>query len=233
LTILLEPGVQFEFHAGAEGYFERPGLSIAVNREPGDQMVTFELEPDVGNLATLTLVVRDDAGNPVGPLMVERYMGTRRRNSPVGKYVLTLPAGSHEITLRPPSDQVVLYRKEWYSKHQSPDLPEVDRVWLPKTVRVKLERGASVKREITMQRAGLIWIRTKPGSQLTDLGVFQRKHTVERPLWSLYENKGDVALVKPGDCEVRASRGWQASFRVEVSVKAEEVATVWLPPPRK
>jgi hypothetical protein len=229
VNLELEPGTRFHLEVEAEGYVEPRPLIVDANREPGPQELTIELEPDAGVYARLTLAVTDDAGHAVEPLMIERASATGRRHSRSGRYTLRAPAGVHEIELRSPSDQVLLYRREWYPKGVDDERPEVERVWLPKTITVELERGANVTRQVEMQRAGLIWVREKPDVEVRLLRVCRDGETVTDDLYALYGEKGRVAVVAPGTYTVRAVCD-DMPCEVSVAVAAEKVVEVELPP---
>jgi hypothetical protein len=225
--IRLPPGERFVLRCAAETYVNPEPRLIQVNSDAGSQKITIEFRPEQIAHATLTLVARDDAGRAVFPLMIGRMWSSSRHNSEEGRYVLQLPAGRHEIQLRSPSDQVLLYKREWIPSMHDPEDFAGARVWLPETVEVDLARGAHVTRHVTMQRGGLIWLRQQPKNAFADVRLVPDEFTPFLRFRHLYEGMGRVALVAPGRYRVEGrSRDKTVSATVEVT--AEEVAEVWL-----
>jgi hypothetical protein len=209
----------------AEGY--HPWEASDLVPAPGPEVVDVRLTPDEGVYATLDLIIHDETGAPVTVLMIGRAMSAQRHHSRDGRYELTMPAGSHSIELDTPSDQILLYKREWVPSMHGPDSFPRAHVWLPKTIEVVLERGARETLRVTMQRAALIWIRDEPKGSFSKVRVLRgEKVAVGRPQ-ELYEDKGLVAVVPPGDYVVEGVAG-DLVKRVEVRAEAAEVVDVLL-----
>jgi hypothetical protein len=249
IPLTLRAGVRVRLKVEAEGYAPCEGLEVIAGPAPGPQVVEVRLTPDESVYATLDLVIHDETGAPVTVLMIGRAGAARRQHSRDGRYELTMPAGSHRIGLDAPSDQILLYKREWIPSEYSPDSFVRTHAWLPKTIEVALERGERKTVEVAMQRAALIWIRDEPKGSFSKVRILRGEegqrpeipacpegtvsdlhalvlNAVGRPR-ELYDEKGLVAVVPPGDYIVEGMAG-DVVKRVEVRAEAAEVAEVVL-----
>jgi hypothetical protein len=105
-------------------------------------------------------------------------------------------------------------------------------------VQVEVPGGGRVTHEVTVRRAALIWVRheaasTRPRTRPPEEGVkhgvrlFKDGKEIEYAFWDLYEDKGLVAAVEPGDYVVQGPVGAE-TVKVEVVARAAEVAEVSL-----
>jgi hypothetical protein len=227
LVLHRPPGASFTLDAEAESYERPPPLRVHVGHDGGMQELVVRFRPEAGGMADLELLVRDDVGQPAFPLMIGRSTSARRHSPEDGRYVLRVPAGAQTIELRSPSDQILLFKREWTpSMHDPDDFPPA-RAYLPQDVEVNLPRGGRVAKEVTVKRAALIWVRHEPGDVFSRIRVLRQGAEVEHALQDLYEDKGLVAAVEPGGYRVEgAAEG--AVVGVEVTANAAEVTEVWL-----
>jgi len=110
---------------------------------------------------------------------------------------------------------------------RAPDDFPPARAYLPLDVRVEIPRGGRVTKEVTVQRAALIWVRQEPKGAFNGIRLMWGDAEVEYALRDLYEDKGLVAAIEPGTYTVEGRVDARA-LKIPVETKAAEVAEVWL-----
>jgi hypothetical protein len=227
LRFAVAPGASFTVAATAEAYEPPEPLHGVANREPGLQEMTLKFRREPGGFAALELLVRDDLGAPATPLMVGPFHSLSRMGPEDGRYVLKLPAGDQRVRLCSPGDQILLFKPEWIpSMHDPDDFPPA-RAYLPLSIEADLPRGGRVVRELTIQRAALIWVQQEPKGAFPTIRLLRGGTEVEHALRDLYEEKGLVAAVEPGTYTVEGTTGERVA-RIEVAAEPARVAEVWL-----
>jgi hypothetical protein len=228
LAMTVRPGAELTVSVKIEGYLPPEPLKVAVNREPGRQEATLAFRRDVGGMAVVELTVLDDEGQPVYPLMVGRPLaGIRREENHDGRYVVRLPAGKHTVWLKSPSDQYMLFTREWVASNLDPSDYADARAYLCTSLDVEVPRDGRVTREVRMQRAAFIWIRQEPAGAFEDVRVLRGETEMKGATFELYEDRGLAAQLEPGTYVVEGRAGGKI-VRVEVAARAAEVAEAWL-----
>lgn len=228
VVVTAQPGTELTFTAKIEGYLNPGPLRLIVNREPGCQEAALAFRSDVGAISVLELTVLDDLGRPVYPLMVGRTLaGMVRLEDHAGHYSLGLPAGVQTVHLESPSDQLMLFTREWVPSSLDPDGYADARAYLPVSFDVDVPRGDRLMREIRMQRAAFIWIRSAPTAAFGSVRVLHGETEMKGAIYELYEERGLAAAVQPGNYTVEGRAG-EKTVRVAVVAKEAEVAEVWL-----
>lgn len=226
--VLYRPrGATFTFQAEAESYETPQPVRVSVNTDGHAEELTVGFRREAGSMADLELLVRDDAGAPAFPLMAGRSHSSRRYCPEDGRYVLKVPAGTQRIELRSPGDQILLFKREWIPSMHDPDDFPAARAYLPCDIEIEIPRGGRAIREVTVQRAALIWVRQEPKGAFSGVRLLRGDTEVKHALRGLYEDKGLVAAVEPGTYTVEGRAG-ETVVKVEVAAEAAKVAEVWL-----
>jgi len=227
MKLVMPAGATFTLTLEAEGYLAPDPVAVVVRRGLRQQDVEIVFTPDAGGRPELELIVRDETGNPAFPLMLGWGYHFQRYSSRDGRYILEVPAGRKRIELSSPGDQILLFKPEWMPSMYGPEAFRPTRAYLPLDVDVDLPGGGRVTREVTLQRAALIWARQEPKDAFGAVRLLRDGEPVEHPFWYLYEEKGLVAAVEPGGYVVEGRLGEKAD-RVEVRAEAATVKEVWL-----
>jgi hypothetical protein len=201
--------------------------------------VRFRHDPD--GLAELVLVVTDDTGAPAAPLMVKHGQHWQLLSVASGRYVLKIPAGAQRIGLGSPKEEVLRFKREWARPAAEPGRFEPGHPYLSQEFDVDLPRGGRVTRQVTVQRAAVIWVRQDPEACISarlwrgDTEVEDVFEVLPQPMGlaaavepATYVVEGRVGkVVQDGPYETRFEYGPEP-VRVAVEARTGEVAEVWL-----
>jgi len=207
IRLNIEPGTTMRFHATADGYHPTQPVTIEIGTGERERTLRFDLDPDPGALAYLTVQVRREDGSIVKKLMIMRMeadgsgLGTNY-NSDDGRYKFTLPAGKSRIRFGPLLRQrkdapYVVERCEWM-----------------------LERGERRTENVVLRRGG--WLRRTT----QDLSVVPSHPKEDK--FIMFGIDDYRMLLAPGRYVVTAPGPKGTSLRGEVTVEAGRVHDVEL-----
>ena len=164
----------FELTARADGYADADPVAVLAGGGVEDREVVVHLRRDAGRFGEIVLTVRDETGAPAFPLMLGRGSSGARHESADGRYVLSVPGGKQSIGIRSPTDQVLLFKREWMPSVHGQEGWEPAHAYLPVQIEIEVPLGGRVVREVTVRRAALLWVRQEPKGVFADVRLLNR-----------------------------------------------------------